>query len=214
MNTATGRPAWRAGRPVDQAAGVLLTVTVSKPAIRALAGLVPCALSGASTFVRRWPAIAEMRGRHHQRRQLAVGPGRRLQRHGRQARSRPASAAVRTAVAAGPAASLRLIRMQVGQARQGCQPLVPLGVVLHRARAQRVEVRIDRHVQRRQVREVPHDIRLGQLRQRRRSVRQQLGGSSSLRAAAARRRPATAPRGGPAWTTRTANSIGCCASSV
>ena len=34
---------------------VLLTVTVSKPAIRALAGLVPCAVSGAKTLVRRWP---------------------------------------------------------------------------------------------------------------------------------------------------------------
>ena len=38
---------------IDHAvAALLLTVTKSKPAIRALAGLVPWALSGASTFVR------------------------------------------------------------------------------------------------------------------------------------------------------------------
>ena len=51
------------------------------------------------------------------------------------------------------------------------QPLVPLGVVLHRARAERIEVRVDRHVQRRQVREVPHHLELAQLGQRRRRAR-------------------------------------------
>ena len=50
--------------------------------------------------------------------------------------------------------------------RQGGRALVPLRVVLHRARAERVEVRVDRHVLRRQVREMTHDLRLRQLRQR------------------------------------------------
>ena len=59
------------------------------------------------------------------------------------------------------------------------EPLVPLGVVLHRARPERVEVRVDRHVQRRQVRVVPDDVELAQLGQRRRRVGHGASGISS-----------------------------------
>ena len=65
--------------------GVLLTVTKSKPAMLALAGLVPWALSGASTLVRFIAPIAKIGRRHQQRRQFALGTGRRLQRNRRQA---------------------------------------------------------------------------------------------------------------------------------
>ena len=65
-----------------------------------------------------------------------------------------------------------------GQARQGRQPLVPLGVVLHRARAERIEVRVDRHVERRQIRVVPDDVELAQLGQGRRRGRQMRSGIS------------------------------------
>ena len=63
--------------------------------------------------------------------------------------------------------------------------LVPLGVVLHRATAERVEVRIDRHVERRQIREVPHDFRLGHFRQRRRSIGECRGRQQFAQSAAA-----------------------------
>ena len=62
--------------------GSVFTVTVSKPAIVALAGFVPWALSGTSTFVRFLAAIAEIGGGDQQRGQFAMGPGRRLQRAG------------------------------------------------------------------------------------------------------------------------------------
>ena len=58
-----------------------------------------------------------------------------------------------------------LIGMQVGDARQSGQPLVPLGVVLHRATAERIEMCVDRHVERRQIDEMANDVGLGQLGQ-------------------------------------------------
>ena len=65
------------------------------------------------------------------------------------------------------------------RARQRREPLVPLRVVLHRARPERVEVRVDRHVQRRKVRVVPDDVELAQLGQRRRLPRSMRAGISS-----------------------------------
>ncbi len=64
--------------------------------------------------------------------------------------------------------ALVLVRMLRRQPRQGREPLVPLRVVLHRARPERVEVRVDRHVQRREVRVVPDDVELAQFGQGRR----------------------------------------------
>ena len=101
--------------------------------------------------------------------------------------------------------SLRLVGVQVGQARQAGQPLVPLGIVLHRAGAQRIEVRVDRHVERREVDEVPHQFRLGQLRQRRRRGGQRLG-RQQFRDGPARHVALGEPdrRGSRAWKARTA----------
>ena len=87
MNTATLLVELRAPDRPDRRSplGVLLTVTVSKPAIAALAGFVPWALSGASTLRALLADVAKIGRRHQQRRQFAVRPGGRLQRNGRQA---------------------------------------------------------------------------------------------------------------------------------
>ena len=61
---------------------------------------------------------------------------------------------------------LGLIGMQIGDARQGGHAFVPLRVVLHRTRAERIEMRIDRHVLRREIHIVPDDFRLAELGQR------------------------------------------------
>ena len=66
-------------------------------------------------------------------------------------------------------------------------------------------MRVDRHVQRRQIREVPHDVRLGQLGQRQAERRPRPpAGSSSASGATARREPETARRRDQAWKVRTA----------
>ena len=65
-------------------------------------------------------------------------------------------------------------RMERGEAGQSGGPLVDLGVVLHRARAERVEARVDRVVELRQVDEVADDlglVELGQADRRRAPVR-------------------------------------------
>src|SRR5512132_349558 len=58
--------------------------------------------------------------------------------------------------------------MQMRETRDRHEPLVDARVVLHRARAERVEARVDSEVPRRQLREVSEDLRLGELRQTRR----------------------------------------------
>src|SRR6478752_6245229 len=55
-----------------------------------------------------------------------------------------------------------MLGSQAGQPRQA---LVALGVVLHRTRAQRIEIRVDRHVERREVGVMPHHVELAQLGQ-------------------------------------------------
>ena len=64
---------------------VLFTATASKPAIAALAGLVPWAWSGISTVSALLARVAEVGGGDQQRRQLAVRPGGRLERNAGQA---------------------------------------------------------------------------------------------------------------------------------
>ena len=61
-------------------------------------------------------------------------------------------------------------RMQVGHAGQGGQPLVPLGVVLHRAGAKRIEIRVDGHVALGEIDEMTDKVNLGHFRKRRRRV--------------------------------------------
>src|SRR2546423_7713395 len=76
---------------------------------------------------------------------------------------------------------LVLIRMQIAKARQHDQPLVDPRVVLHRAGAQRIKARVDAEVARRELREVPEDLRLGELREARRTRAPQLGRNLGLR---------------------------------
>ena len=126
-------------------------MTASKPAMAALAGLVPWALSGMRTRVpMRLPLVAEIGG----------GDSRAVS-----SPWAPAAGCSETRVEAGDlgedilhlpeqfqhalAGSSSLCkRMQVGQARQGGQPFVPLGVVLHGTRPERIEIGVDRHVPR------------------------------------------------------------------
>ena len=83
MNTAIWSSSWRFRSSRSTVpVGVLLTVTASKPAIAALAGLVPWALSGTRTFGALLAAIAEVGGGDQQRGQFAVRAGGRLQRAG------------------------------------------------------------------------------------------------------------------------------------
>ena len=84
----------------------------------------------------------------------------------------------------------RLQRMDVGEARQPRQLLVEPRIVLHRARAERVEPAVDRVVLLRQPREMAHDLRLAEPRQadRRLAVRARRGGARTAPARADRRR--------------------------
>ena len=61
--------------------------------------------------------------------------------------------------------ALRLQRMEVGEAGQPRHLLVEPRVVLHRARAERVEAAVDRVILLRQAREMPDDLRLAEARQ-------------------------------------------------
>ena len=92
-------------------------------------------------------------------------------------------------------------------AGQAGEPFVPLRVVLHRARAERIEVRVDRHVPRRQVDEVADQVDLADLRQRRRRVGQAPCGSSARAPAPARRTPAADGSAGPAWLSSKSSSV-------
>ena len=158
--------------------------------------------------------VAEIGRGHQQGRHFAVRPGGRLERDGRQ--SGDLGQHVLRLVQQGQHAlqgRFRLIGVQIGHARQRGQPLVPLGVVLHRTGAQRIEVRIDRHVFGREVDEVPHHVRLGKFRQRQRRIADRPGRQQRLkRLLAARRTPASAPRSSRVWKVRIGVGwIGCCA---
>ena len=60
-----------------------------------------------------------------------------------------------------------MLRREAWQRREA---LVALRVVLHRARAERIEVRVDRHVECRQIRVVANHVKLGEFGQGGRSV--------------------------------------------
>ena len=86
-----------------------------------------------------------------------------------------------------------LIGVQVAEPGQADQPLVDARVVLHRARAERVEAGVDAEVARAELGEVPYQLRLGQLRQPRRlGALQVLGdGRARLQSRVGHRRAAT-----------------------
>ena len=60
----------------------------------------------------------------------------------------------------------RTQRVPTRKTGQQSQRITGARVVLHRARAERIELRVDREVLLRQAREVPHDLQLGGFRQR------------------------------------------------
>ena len=69
-------------------------------------------------------------------------------------------------------------RMAPQEFRQHGVGIAGLGVVLHGAGAQGIKMRIDREVELRQTREVPHHLQLGDLGQRRRRPAAQMRGNS------------------------------------
>jgi hypothetical protein len=128
--------------------------------VRAMCGV------GRDDRVARVPfaAVGEVRPHQHQAGQLALGAGGRLERAGMQTGNfdqrllQPPHQLERSLDRV-----LVLVRMQVAKAGQHREPLVDARVVLHRARAEGVEARVDPEVARRELGEVPDDLRLGEL---------------------------------------------------
>ena len=103
---------------------------------------------------------------HHDPRQLALGAGRRLERHavhpadlGELALELPGE--LEEALQQGHG----LHRVRRGKASQSRDLLVDLRVVLHRAGAERIEAEVDRGVPGREPREVPDHVHFGELRE-------------------------------------------------
>ena len=115
------------------------------------------------------PAVLVVCAREQDARQLAVGARARLQRHVREPGDlgqRRLEVPHQGQRALRPGGGLH--RMQARVAGQRRDPLVQLGVVLHRARAERVEARVQVEVALGDPVEVAHDLRLGDLGQPRR----------------------------------------------
>ncbi len=104
-------------------------------------------------------------GAHHQQRgQLALGARRGLQRHGREAADlgQPALERVQDRQVALHGRRV-LQRVRLGEAGQAGHALVELRVVLHGARAERVEAAVDAEVALRQPQVVAHHVELREL---------------------------------------------------
>ena len=108
----------------------------------------------------------EVRAEEHQPGQLALAPGRGLQRDRVEPRH------LEQDVLQLPLELERALRgvvlderMQVREPGQPDDPLVDARVVFHRAAAERIEARVDAEVARRELREVAEHLRLGELRQ-------------------------------------------------
>ena len=138
-------------------------------------------------------AVREVRAHQHQARQLTLRACRRLQRHGVE----PADLGEDLLQAPHQLERtlgrvLLLQRMEVREPRQSRDDLVDARVVLHRARAERIEAGVDAEVPRRQLGEVANELRLGDLGQARR-----LGAAKAVRHRrrldAARRKRVRAP---------------------
>ena len=113
--------------------------------------------------------VGEVGAHQHQARQLALRPGRRLQRHGGQPGHLGQDLLqLPHQLERALGALVLLVRVQVREAGQPRGALVDARVVLHRAGAERVEAGVDAEVAVGEVREVAHDLVLGQLGQARR----------------------------------------------
>ena len=122
-------------------------------------------------------AIGEHRAHEHQPRELALRARRGLQRDGREPRDlgedllqlpHQLERALRTLVL--------LERVEIAEPGEGHDAFVDSGVVLHRARAERVEAGVDPEVAVGERREVPHDLVLRHLGQPRRRLSPELRG--------------------------------------
>ena len=145
---------------------LLLMVTASKPGEMRRGGIRAVGAVGDEDLGPLLAPIAEIGRGDEQGGQLALGAGRRLEAHRVQPRDLGEHLLeLEEELEQSLQRPLILIGMLRTEAGQPGQSLVPLRVVLHRARAERVEVRVDRHVERRQVRVVPDDVQLAQLGQ-------------------------------------------------
>jgi hypothetical protein len=120
-------------------------------------------------FALRLAFVAEVGGSDEEGGEFTLGAGGRLERAGVEAGDFAEDLLHLEEELQHPLAGVVVLEgVDGGEARQRREALVPLGVVLHGTRPQRVEVGVDRHVPRRQVGEVADQVDLADLGQRRR----------------------------------------------
>ena len=142
-------------------AALVASLTTSSPAIVTVAGLVPWAVSGVSTLWRWTPLGLVVGARQQQARELAVRPGRGLQRDVWQPGDlRQGALQVPHQLQRALRALGVLQRVQTRVSGQRGDALVQARVVLHRARAERVEARVQVEVALGEADVVAHDLRL------------------------------------------------------
>ncbi len=135
---------------------------------------------GREHLVAALAAILVVGARQEHARELAVGSRRGLQAHVREARDlgeRPLQVPHQLERALRALGVLQ--RVQPRMAGERRRALVQARVVLHRARAERVEARVEIEVALGQAHVVAHDLRLGDLGQRGGSLRRSRSGSAS-----------------------------------
>ena len=139
--------------------------------------------------------VREVRAEEHQPRQLALAPGRRLQRDGVEP-GHLAQDLLQLPLELERALRRVVLdeRMQVGEPGQPDEPLVDARVVFHRAAAERIEAGVDAEVARRELGEVAQHLRLGELRQARRLLARKLGRHFGHRQVGLRHADAAPPR--------------------
>jgi hypothetical protein len=113
--------------------------------------------------------VAEVGGGHVQGGEFALRTGGGLQRDGGQAGDFGEESLHLEQEFEHPLGGVVVLQgVQIGEPGQRCEPFVPLRVVLHGTRPERVEVGVDRHIPGRQVGKVPDQIDLAHLWERRR----------------------------------------------
>ena len=131
---------------------------------------------GRDDRVARLVAVGEVRAHQHQPGELALRAGRRLQRDGRKSRDLGEDLLQlphELERSLGPLVFLE--RMEVAEAGEARDPLVDPRVVLHRARAEGIEARVDTESAVGERRDVTHELGLGDLGQAGRSLSTQVG---------------------------------------
>ena len=140
-------------------------------------GVRPVRGVGGDDRVSLLAAVGEVRAHEHEPGELALRPGGRLQRHGRKSRDLGEDLLqVPHQLERALGVLVLRMRVQVAEPRERGSALVDARVVLHRAGAERVEARVDPEGAVGERREVPHDLRLGELGKARRVCPAQAGG--------------------------------------